>query len=136
MPTFSLESLARRLPDEVWAAFEPVLPPVAWCGNGRPPADNRACLHAAIYVGITGIGWKLLPPCFPCYKTVQRRLDAWLACDAFRAVWAACAARYDALRGINFDQLSIDGSRKPAKRGASRAAPPRWTGASPAPKSC
>ena len=134
--SFTLESLARHLPDEVWLAFEPVLPPVVWCGNGRPPCDNRACLHAVIYVGITGIGWKMLPPCFPCYKTVQGRLDAWLAHDAFRQAWAGCVARYEALRGINFDQLSIDGARKSAKRGAMPAAPTRRTVASAARRSC
>ena len=136
MPTFSLERLARRLPDEVWAAFEPVLPPVVWGGVGRPPAGNRDCLHAVVYVAISGIGWKLLPPCFPSYKTVQGRLDAWLALDAFRRVWADCAARYDALRGVNFDQLGIDGPRKAAKKGATRSAPAPSTAARAAPRWC
>lgn len=131
----TLESLARHLPDEVWAAFEPVLPKVVWCGNGRPPCDNRDCLHAVIYVSITGIGWKMLPPCFPCYKTVQARLESWLQLDVFKDVWAACATRYDALRGINFDQLSIDGSRKPAKKGANRSAPLQLIAVNPARKS-
>ena len=80
----TLERLARQLPDEVWSAFEPVLPKVVWCGNGRRPCDNRSCLHAVIYVAISGIGWKMLPPCFPCYKTVQARLQSWLNLDAFR----------------------------------------------------
>lgn len=132
----TLESLARRLPDEVWAAFEPVLPPRIWCGNGRPPCGNRECLHALIYLAISGIGWKILPPCFPCYKTVQERLDVWLELDAFRCVWSECAARYDVLRGINFDQLSIDGSRKPAKKGGRQRAPIQLTGASVELKSC
>jgi transposase len=132
----TLESLARRLPDEVWSAFEPVLPRVTWCGNGRKPCSNRACLHAVIYIAITGIGWKMLPPCFPCYKTVQSRLAAWLATDAFAAVWAGCAARYNALHGINFDQLSIDGARKPAKKGAEQVVPTRRTAASAARRSC
>jgi Putative transposase of IS4/5 family (DUF4096) len=66
----TLESLARHLPDEHWQAFEPVLPQVVWCGNGRPPCSNRDCLHAVLYVCISGIGWKYLPPVFlrtkPC----------------------------------------------------------------------
>jgi transposase len=119
----TLESLARRLPEEVWAAFEPVLPPRPWCGNGRPPYDNRDGLHAVIYLAISGIGWKMLPPCFPCYKTVQERLDVWLKLDAFRHVWSQCVARHEVLRGINFDQLSIDGSRKPAQKGGRQPAP-------------
>jgi transposase len=136
MTSITFEGLARRLPDDLWAAFEAVLPPVVWCGNGRPPCENRDCLHAVIYMGITGIGWKLLPPCFPCYKTVQGRWARWLEMDAFRQVWSACVARYELLRGINFDQLSIDGSRKPAKKGAGRPAPIRRTVASAARRSC
>ena len=31
-----LKDIARRLPDEVWVLFEPILPARIWCGNGRP----------------------------------------------------------------------------------------------------
>jgi transposase len=123
----TFESLARRLPDEVWEAFEPALPPVVWRGNGRPPKGNRECLHAAVFILISGTPWKLMPPGFPCYKTVYGRFKRWLDLDAFRKVWAACAARYQLTRGINFDQLSIDGARKPAKKGGSQPAPTRRT---------
>ena len=36
-----LTDFARKVPDDVWALFEPILPPVVWCGNGGPPDDNR-----------------------------------------------------------------------------------------------
>jgi len=36
-----LSSLARRLPESLWAVFEPILPPVVWCGEGRKPASNH-----------------------------------------------------------------------------------------------
>lgn len=114
----TFESLARRLPDELWKAFEPVIPRTVWCGNGRPPVDDRTCLHAAIYVLISGIGWNFMPACFPCGKTVRGRFVRWMRADAFRRVWAECAADYQRLRGINLDQLSIDGARKPSKKGA------------------
>ena len=39
-----------------WTLFAPILLPVVWCGNGCPPYDNRACLHALLYVLRTGIG--------------------------------------------------------------------------------
>ena len=113
----NFESLSRRLPDDVWRAFEPVLPPVVWSGNGRPPVPNRACLHAAVFILISGTPWKLMPPGFPCYKTVLARFRRWVARDAFRDVWRGCALACQARRGINFDQLSIDGARKPAKKG-------------------
>ena len=113
-----LHTFARRLPDEVWAVFEPILPPVVYAGEGRPPASNRACLHGLIYVLITGIGWDYVPPCFPSGKTIQRRLRAWLAADAFRTAWRGLAERYEQLHGINWDQVLLDGSKKPSKKGA------------------
>lgn len=115
-----LKDFARRLPDEVWDLFEPLLPPRRWCGNGRPPKTNRECFHALMYVLVTGIPWELLPAGFPSYKTVQRRLKLWLALDVFYQAWQQLAERYQALQGINWDQVLLDGSKKPAKKGANR----------------
>ena len=106
--------------------FAPILPPAVWCGNGCPPYDNRECLHAVLYVLVTGIGWRMLPLGFPSYKTVQRRLKVWLARDAFRTAWRELAQRYKALQGINWDEVLLDGSKKPAKKGASRRVPALW----------
>ena len=60
-----LHDLARRLPDDIWVIFEPLLPATVWVGNGRPPATNRDCLHALRYVLASGIAWEFLPWCFP-----------------------------------------------------------------------
>jgi transposase len=87
-----LTDFARTVPDDIWALFEPILPPVVWCGNGCPPYDNRACLHAVLYIWVTGIGWRMLPRGFPSYKTVQRRLKGWRQEDAFRRAWSELAA--------------------------------------------
>jgi transposase len=118
-----LASIARRLPEAVWAAFEPVLPPVVWPGEGRPPASNHRCLHGLLYVLITGIGWDYVPPCFPCGRTIQDRLRLWLEHDAFRTAWQRLAERYERLRGVNWDQVLLDGCRRPAKKGAPTPAP-------------
>src|SRR2546423_6222831 len=74
-----LTDFVRGVPDDVWAVFEPIMPPVVWKGNGRKPKENRECLHALLYVLIAGIGWELLPAGFPGYKTIRRRLKRWLA---------------------------------------------------------
>ncbi len=124
-----LTDFARKVLDEVWTLFEPILPPVVWCGNGCPPYDNRECLHAVLYVLVTGIGWRMLPPSFPSYKTVQRRLKVWLQQDAFRRAWQQVAQRYEALQGINWDEVLLDGSKKPAKKGVSRLVPAPWIAA-------
>jgi transposase len=117
-----LKDVARRLPEDIWAIFEPILPPVIWCGNGRKPYPNRECFHALLYVLVAGIAWELLPVCFPSYKTVQRRLQRWLALDVFHAAWEQLAQRYQRLQGINWDQVLLDGSKKPSKKGAKRPA--------------
>jgi transposase len=114
---------------EVWALLEPILPPVVWCGNECPPYDNRQCLHALLHVLVTGIGWRMWPPCFPSYKTVQRRLTLWLALDAFRIAWRQLAQRYEALQGIKWDEGLLDGSKKPATKGANKRAPAPWIAA-------
>ena len=121
-----LTDFARHLPEEVWELFEPLLPPVVWCGNGRPPARNYDCLHAVVYVLVSGIAWRMLPKGFPSYKTVQRRLKVWLQREAFRTAWQQLAHRYEVFQGINWDQLLLDGSKKPAKKGVTRPGPARW----------
>lgn len=123
-----LKDFAHRLPDEVWDLFEPRLPPQNWCGNGRPPKTNRECFHALMSVLVTGIAWELLPAGLPSYKTVQRRLKLWLALDVFHQAWQQLAERYQALQGVNWDQVLLDGSKKPAKKGANRPGHHRSTG--------
>ena len=122
-----LHTIARRLPDEIWAIFEPVLPPVVWSGEGRPPVSNHKCLHGLLYVLITGIGWEMLPKkVFPSYKTIQRRLKRWLELECFHAAWQELARRYQRLHGINWDQVLLDGSKKPSKKGVKRPGRLRW----------
>jgi transposase len=112
-----LTDFVADVPEDVWSLFEPILPPVVWVGVGRKPKSNRACLHALLYVLIAGIGWEFLPKSFPSYKTVQRRLKCWLALDCFHTAWRQLARRYVRLHGINWDQVLLDGSKKPSKKG-------------------
>jgi len=118
-----ITDFARRLPDEIWVAFEPVLPAVVWCGNGCPPIDNRRCLHGLLYVLASGVSWEMVPACFPSGKTIQRRLKRWLALECFRQVWKQLAERYAQLQGINWDKVLIDGSKHKAQKGGKRQAP-------------
>ena len=127
-----LKDITRGVPEEIWTVFEPILPPVVWCGNGRPPKGNRECFHALLSVLVSGIPWEMLPRCFPSYKTIQRRLKRWLERDAFRTAWRQLAQRYEQLHGINWDQVLLDGSKKPSTKGVNRLAPRRSTGANAA----
>ena len=117
-----LTDFVRGVPDDVWAVFEPILPAVVWQGNGRKPKGNRECFHALLYVLAAGIAWEMLPLCFPSYKTVQRRLHRWLQLESFRTAWQQLARRYEQLHGSNWDQILLDGSKKPSKKGVKRPA--------------
>jgi transposase len=127
-----LKDLARRLPEDIWAVFQPILPEPVWAGVGCPPYGNRECLHALLYVLASGIAWEMLPWCFPSAKTVQRRLKEWLKRDAFLQAWRQLAQRYERLHGINWDQILLDGSKKPSKKGVRRRGHLRSIAASPA----
>src|SRR5690242_15474267 len=131
VPAMQLTDFVADVPADVWAVFEPILPPVVWKGTGRKPKSNRACLHALLYVLIAGIGWELLPKGFPSYKTVQRRLKRWLALDCFHTAWQQLAQRYVQLHGINWDQVLLDGSKKPSKKGVKTPDHRRWIAVSP-----
>jgi len=115
-----LTDFVRGVPDDIWSTFDPILPAVVWKGNGRKPKDNRQCFHALLYVLAAGIAWEMLPLGFPSYKTVQRRLKVWLTSDLFHRAWQQLAQRYERLHGINWDQILLDGSKKPSKKGVRR----------------
>src|SRR5690606_9381321 len=120
-----LKQIARELPEEIWAELGPHLPPVVWCGIERKPYSNEVCLHALLYVLLSGISWDMHPPPFPSGKTVQRRLKRWMAEDCFRSAWSRLAQRYQERHGINWDQILLDGARRPAKKDKlSRVKPP------------
>ncbi len=126
-----LTDFVADVPADVWTLFEPILPAVIWQGIGRKPKSNRACLHALLYVRIAGIGWEFLPKSFPSYKTVQRRLKRWLTQDCFHTAWQQRAQRYVQLHGINWDQVLLDGSKKPSKKGVKTRGRLRWIVVSP-----
>ena len=130
-----LKDLARELPEDIWSIFEPILPAKVWSGNGRPPCGNRECLHALLYVLASGISWEFLPWCFPSYKTVQRRLKAWLREDTFLRAWQQLAERYERLHGVNWDQILLDGSKKSSEKGVRRRGRVQLIAASRAPRS-
>ena len=87
--------------------FEPFLPSAEWDGQGRPPASNHACLHALIFVLLTGIDWELLPACFPTKDVVRQRLPRWAGRPTFRTAWQRFAHDFSLPRDINWDTLAV-----------------------------
>jgi Putative transposase of IS4/5 family (DUF4096) len=50
------------VPEQLWQAIEPLLPPPPPRYGGRPRVDDRAALAGIVYQLHTGIPWRLLPP--------------------------------------------------------------------------
>ena len=52
---------ATLVPEQLWQAIQPLLPPPPCRYGGRPRVDDRACLAGIVYQLRTGIPWRLLP---------------------------------------------------------------------------
>jgi len=120
-----ISDFARRLPDEVWAAFEPVLPS-GLCGAATvcPPIDKpQLSAWTAVRVGERsrlGDGFRSASP---VERPSSDGLKIWLERDCFRQVWKQLAERYAELEGINWDKVLIDGSKHKAQKGAKLTGP-------------
>ncbi len=59
------------LTDREWAILHPFLPATAPCGRKRA-YPMREVVNAISYVLRGGIAWRLMPRCFPPWRTVYR----------------------------------------------------------------
>jgi transposase len=113
--------------DEQWAKIEPLLPKrkVSKLG-GRPPASDRECLEGILWVLRSGARWKDLPDWYPSYPTCWRRLVYWEGEDVLVAIWHAFLDELDDRGLINWEQIFVDASFSPAKKGRRRGPDQTW----------
>jgi transposase len=142
-----------RIPDEMWERLAPLIPqpppkphPL---GCHRPRVPDRRAMDAIFFVLRTGCQWNALSATGLCSSSVAHaRFQGWAEAGVFEALWAQGLAEYDALVGIDWAWLSMDGAitkapglprgeeqRQAGKRGrrSRRSAPARSTGARGAP---
>jgi transposase len=115
-----------RVPDELWAKIEPLLPPrpkhPLGCHNPRTP-DRRA-LDAILLVLRTGMQWQALNATGICgYSSAYRRFREWLAAGVFLEFWRQGLLAYQALAGIDWKWLSLDGAMGKAPLGGEKNGP-------------
>jgi transposase len=102
-----------RIPDELWAKMEPLLPsrkphPLG-CHNPRVP-DRRA-MNAILFVLRTGCQWNALKATGMCSSSsAHRRFMEWTEAGVFEAFWREGLLAYDGLKGLDWSWLAMDGA--------------------------
>ncbi|HEV8602630.1 MAG TPA: transposase [Gaiellaceae bacterium] len=110
-----------RIPDEVWAQMEPLLPerPAHPLGCHNPRVPDREAMNAILLVLRTGMQWNALSATGICScSSAYRRFREWAEAGGLSRVLAAGAAR---LRRSDRDRMGVAGAGRRARKGA-----PRW----------
>lgn len=106
--------LGYRMPDELWARLEPLIPARVNPhprGGGRPRRADRECADAIFFVLRTGCQWEALNATGLCpHSTAHDRFQEWVERGVWQQLWAVLVGEYDELRGLDWSYLSVDGS--------------------------
>lgn len=119
----SQAQLEWRIPDELWERIEPLLPPRKPhpLGCHRPRVDDRAAMDAIFFRLRTGCQWNALSATGICSSSsAHRRFQEWSEAGVFLRLWQEGLAEYDALKGIDWEWLSMDGAMTKAPLGGEK----------------
>ena len=119
------------VPDDLWAAVEPLLPAARpEPRGGRPGAPGRAAPVGVLFAPRTGIRWHGVPRALGCSgRTCWRRLRDWHAAGVWSALHRAPLGRLEGAGQPDRSRAALDSASVPARKGAGRPAPTRRTGA-------
>lgn len=112
-----------RIPDKLWARMEPLLPtgkphPLG-CHN--PRVLNRNAMNGILFVLRTGCQWNSLKATGICSSSsAHRRFQEWTEAGVFRKFWKRGLVKYDLLKGIDWQWLSMDGAMTKAPLGGEK----------------
>ena len=115
-----------RLPDALWAKMERLLParPEHPLGCHNPRVPDRAAMDAIFFVLRTGCHWNALRETTICSSSsAHRRFQEWVTAGVFAAFWRQGLLAYDAVQGIDWDWLALDGAMGKAPLGGGENRP-------------
>ncbi len=90
---------------------------------GRKPVPTRPVLEAVLWILNTGAQWRMLPQCYPNYKTVHRRFQRWCEQEVLREVLCALANELREQGGIDESECFVDAMFSSAKGGGEGVGP-------------
>ena len=109
-----------RLPDDLWAKMESLLParPKHPLGCHNPRVPDRAAMDAIFFGLRTGCQWNVLRETDICSSSsAHRRFQEGVKAGVFAAFWREGLLAYDALKGIEWTWLALDGAMGKAPLG-------------------
>jgi transposase len=125
-----MRALDPEVVDAVWAAVEPLLPPVPPdehpLGCHRPRVSDRVCFEAILIRLATGCAWvdaERLVGNRVSDTTLRGRRDEWLAAGVFDALVAEALAAYDRIIELDLSECAVDGSQHKAPSGGEGTGP-------------
>ena len=106
-----------ELTDRQWETIQQLIP--RQTGPGKPRADDRETLDAILFVLSTGCRWENLKKTSygHYYTTAWRRLKKWEEDGTWKRVLDALISKGYSLGIVEMDELSIDSTTVPAKKG-------------------
>lgn len=107
-----------ELTDKQWDLIRSSLPSPAY--TGRPRADDRMTVNGILYVLMSGCRWMDMPSKYGFYKTVWERHKKWSEQGVWKRVMDSLVSRGYHKGLIDVNDLSIDSSTVPAKKGGRR----------------
>ncbi|MEU6672229.1 transposase [Streptomyces sp. NPDC046727] len=115
--------------DDLWALFEPLLPPWPVKAPGPKPVDDRLCLQGSLYVLYNDVSWQLLPLelGFGSGQTCWRRLGRWHESGLFDQLHRLLLAVLHAADELDCSRACVDASHIRVKKGAKQPARHRST---------
>ena len=112
-----------RLPDALWEQMQPLLPPrkIHPLGCHRARVADRAAMDAIFFVLRTGMQWNGLNATGICSSSsAYRRFREWIDAGVFEQFWQLGLLAVDALEGINWSWLAMDGAMTKAPLGGEK----------------
>ena len=114
--------------DAVWASFAAYLPEHGESnhplGCHRPRISDRDCFEAILFRLVTGCSWDVAGRLGKGSETtLRRRRDEWLAVGACQYLVEEAINAFDKVIGLDFSDVSIDGSLHKAPTGGEGTGP-------------
>ena len=108
----------QELTDIQWQIIRSSLPHPAH--TGRPRVDDRMTINGILYVLLSGCRWMDMPAKYGSHKTVWERHKKWSEKGVWKEIMDSLVSRGYQKGIINVNDLSIDSSTVPAKKGGTR----------------